>query len=61
MPAVKSGQAKDRHGDSAVALMLAYAATRATMIAYDYESPRTARQARPDEDEDERRGREGLW
>jgi phage FluMu gp28-like protein len=61
MPAVKSGQAKDRHGDSAVALMLAYAATRAAMIAYDYDSPRTAREERPDEDEDERRGKEGLW
>ena len=61
MPALKSGQSKDRHGDAAVALMLAYAATRAVMLAYDYDSPRTAREERPDEDEDERRGKEGLW
>jgi phage FluMu gp28-like protein len=61
MPALKSGQAKDRHGDSAVALMLAYAATRAVMLAYDYDSVRTQARERPDEDEDERRGREGLW
>jgi len=61
MPKVKSGEAKDRHGDAAVALMLAYAATRAMMLAYDYESPRTAREAKPREDDDERRSRGGLW
>jgi phage FluMu gp28-like protein len=61
MPAVKSGESKDRHGDAAVALMLAYAATRAVMLAYDYDSPRTAREERPDEDDDERRSAKGLW
>ncbi len=61
MPAVKSGQSKDRHGDSAVALILAYAATRAVMLMYDYESVRTVSGERPGEDEDERRGKEGLW
>ena len=38
MPALKSGAQKDRHGDSAVALMLAYAASRGPIMAYDYES-----------------------
>ncbi|MGO4872756.1 MAG: terminase large subunit domain-containing protein [Roseiarcus sp.] len=61
MPAVKSGQSKDRHGDAAVALMLAYAATRAAILAYDYDSPHTAREERRDEDEDERRSAKELW
>jgi phage FluMu gp28-like protein len=38
MPALRSGVQKDRHGDSAVALMLAYAASRGSLVAYDYES-----------------------
>jgi phage FluMu gp28-like protein len=43
MPALKSGVQKDRHGDAAVALMLAWAATRALILAYDYESVGTLR------------------
>ena len=63
VPNLRVGEHKDRHGDSAVALMLAWAATRAVMLAYDYESARTAAEARPDEDEDERRegGERRLW
>ena len=37
VPALKSGVAKDRHGDAAVALMLAYAATRAEVAEYGYD------------------------
>jgi phage FluMu gp28-like protein len=51
MPAVKSGVSKDRHGDSAVALMLAYAATRALILAYDYESIATLREGRAASDD----------
>jgi phage FluMu gp28-like protein len=51
MPALKSGVSKDRHGDSAVALMLAYAASRATILAYDYESVATLRDGRRGEDD----------
>lgn len=36
VPALKSGVKKDRHGDAAVALMLAYAATRAEVAEYGY-------------------------
>lgn len=36
VPALKSGVNKDRHGDAAVALMLAYAATRAEVAEYGY-------------------------
>jgi hypothetical protein len=63
MPALKSGQAKDRHGDAAVALMLAYAATRAPMLAYDYESADTAasNELRPRHDDDGPGMRRGLW
>ncbi len=35
VPALKSGVNKDRHGDAAVALMLAYAASRAPIVEYD--------------------------
>ncbi|QGM46726.1 terminase large subunit domain-containing protein [Methylocystis heyeri] len=51
VPALKSGVAKDRHGDSAVALMLAYAACRTAFIEYDYESASTLRESRGGEDE----------
>lgn len=60
MPKVKSGVSKDRHGDAAVALMLAYAATRAVMLAYDYESASTAPDRRPDDDDGPRLTR-GLY
>lgn len=40
IPALKSGVKKDRHGDAAVALMLANAATRATVAEYGYEPVR---------------------
>ncbi len=55
MPAVKSGVAKDRHGDAAVALMLAWAATRAPIMEYSYESVATLRdrEGAPDEDSDD--------
>ncbi|MCC3246151.1 hypothetical protein LG047_12610 [Methylocystis sp. WRRC1] len=36
VPALKSGVKKDRHGDAAVALMLAYAATRTGVVEIDY-------------------------
>lgn len=61
MPALKSGQAKDRHGDAAVALMLAYAATRATILAYDYDSARTAAASGGPDDDDAPRAQGGLW
>ena len=50
VPALKSGVAKDRHGDAAVALMLAYAATRALVALYDYESAATLRELMRGED-----------
>lgn len=40
VPNLKSGQNKDRHGDSAVALLLAYAASRADWFEYGYEGAR---------------------
>lgn len=64
MPALKSGVSKDRHGDSAVALMLAYAATRAIILAYDYESVATLREGRRNDDtdaDDTRLPQEGLY
>ena len=53
MPSLKSGAQKDRHGDSAVALMLAFAASRAPLAAYDYQSVQTVRDAEgaPDDDD----------
>ena len=36
VPKLKSGVHKDRHGDAAVALMLAYAATKAGIVEIDY-------------------------
>jgi phage FluMu gp28-like protein len=51
MPAVKSGVQKDRHGDAAVALILAWAATRSLILAYDYESIGTLRDGRRGEDD----------
>lgn len=42
MPALKSGVQKDRHGDAAVALMLAWAATRALFIEYAWQGVREA-------------------
>ncbi|MGO8738616.1 terminase large subunit domain-containing protein [Rhodoblastus sp.] len=53
MPALKSGVSKDRHGDSAVALMLAYAATRAPLISYDYQSVQTLRDSEGEENDDD--------
>jgi len=50
IPALKSGEQKNRHGDAAVALMLAYAATRALVALYDYESARTLRESNRGED-----------
>jgi phage FluMu gp28-like protein len=65
MPALKSGEKKDRHGDAAVALMLAWAATRALIMAYDYESVATLREGRRGEDdadaEDMNLPQEGLY
>jgi len=46
MPALKSGVKKDRHGDSAVALMLAYSASRSALHEYDYESAATVAEDR---------------
>lgn len=51
MPALRSGVQKDRHGDSAVALMLAYAASRGLMVEYGYESVATTRGAGDDDDD----------
>jgi len=48
IPPLKSGVAKDRHGDAAVALMLAYAATRAPIPAYDYQPAPVAAPGRGD-------------
>lgn len=53
VPKLKSGVQKDRHGDAAVALMLAYAASRANVAAYDYESARTLRESNRGEDQAE--------
>ncbi|MBV1702613.1 MAG: hypothetical protein KGQ46_12410 [Hyphomicrobiales bacterium] len=39
VPDARSGFKGDRHGDAAVALVLAYAASRATIILYEYETP----------------------
>ena len=50
VPQLKSGVSKDRHGDAAVALMLAYAATRALVALYAYESASTLRESRRGED-----------
>ncbi len=61
VPNLRVGEHKDRHGDSAVALLLAYAASRATPLAYDYESLRTAAESRRDEDDDERFDPRRLW
>ncbi len=66
VPALKSGVAKDRHGDAAVALMLAYAATRALVALYDYESAATLRGQRTSElrapdDDDFNLAHEGCW
>jgi len=66
VPALKSGVHKDRHGDAAVALFLAYAATRALVALYDYESAGTMREQmerrdRPDDDDDFKLPREGCW
>jgi phage FluMu gp28-like protein len=65
VPALKSGVNKDRHGDAAVALMLAYAATRAEVALYDYESAATLRESLRGEDradaEDVNLPHEGLW
>lgn len=52
VPALKSGQQKDRHGDAAVALMLAYAASRAQIMAYGYESAASLRESRRSDDQD---------
>jgi phage FluMu gp28-like protein len=41
IPPLKSGVKKDRHGDAAVALMLAWAATRASVAEYGYEPVRS--------------------
>jgi phage FluMu gp28-like protein len=49
VPALKSGVAKDRHGDSAVALMLAYAASRAGVALYEYEPVPRGREERPED------------
>jgi phage FluMu gp28-like protein len=51
VPALKSGVNKDRHGDSAVALMLAYAASRTAFVEFDYTSASTLREGRDGEDE----------
>lgn len=66
VPALKSGQSKDRHGDAAVALMLAYAATRATVLAYDYTTVSDLGASRRGEDvaaaeDDLQIGQRGLW
>jgi phage FluMu gp28-like protein len=64
MPAVKSGVQKDRHGDAAVALMLAWAATRAQIMEYAYESVATLRDregARDEDDDDGLVDRRGLY
>lgn len=65
VPALKSGVMKNRHGDAAVALMLAYAATRALVALYDYESARTLRESTRGEDtadaEDMKLPHEGLY
>ncbi|MBB4199065.1 hypothetical protein CCR94_16345 [Rhodoblastus sphagnicola] len=56
MPALRSGVKKDRHGDSAVALMLAHAASRSSLHEYDYESIATALEAQRSKDEAEDAG-----
>jgi len=50
MPALRSGVKKDRHGDAAVALMLAHAASRSALHDYGYESAQTAHEDRRDRD-----------
>lgn len=65
VPALKSGQSKDRHGDAAVALMLAYAASRASPPTYAYDTIDTLLQSRRGEDvaaaEDMPQINRGLW
>lgn len=65
VPQLKSGVAKDRHGDAAVALMLAYAATWASVALYEYESARTLRESTRGEDQadadDMKLPHEGLY
>ncbi len=54
IPALRNGQNRDRHGDAAVALFLAHAATRAIALEYDYTSAATLREnARADDDADD--------
>ena len=48
VPALRSGQRKDRHGDAAVALALAHYASRRKVAAYGYESPATLAETNPD-------------
>ena len=60
VPPLKNGVHKDRHGDGFVALVLAYAASRASPPSYDYESVRTLRE-RGEEDIDDWAPREGLY
>ncbi len=64
VPALKSGEKRDRHGDAAVALMLAYAATRALILAYAYTSAASLGGGSPDERaqaDDMRLPEKGLW
>ena len=62
VPDLKSGTQKNRHGDSAVALMLAYAASRTAFVEYDYTSASTMRAGMSeDEAEDLQLPDGGLW
>ncbi len=61
IPAIKNGQNKDRHGDAFVALLLAYAASRAIVPMYGYESLRTIAEDGRGDDDDQKSFRRGLY
>ncbi|MGW1423630.1 terminase large subunit domain-containing protein [Bradyrhizobium manausense] len=53
----KGADGKKRHGDLAIALVLAYAQTRAQLVEFDYRSARTPDPENPSGDEDSDTGR----
>ena len=59
VPAIRSGVRKDRHGDACVACVLAYSASRRTVLAYAYDNAGTMRE--PGEDDDLVRDGRALW
>ncbi len=61
VPALKNGVHKNRHGDGFVALLLAYAASRASPLAYEYQSIDSLRREGRHADDDYRLAPRGLY